>query len=594
MRSSLIAAVGIAGLEAVVIAVAVRGVLEGFVRVWLEKSWNYWFNEHGGVGAEERSLLNQLAHLPWGYRSLLTVAMQPLSRWHPRGRATMIFAVGALAAFGLVRCGVVPPRQLSPAAFAGFRLLQELLRVSQTVVQDGIASEVFRTNPKQAATLTAAFVGTTNAFRAVGLPTMGLALTFAPVRMSFLILAAFTALAVFLVAWFLNDEKRTAKHSEASNEGFELVGLSAATHKDEIEADVLRIEDVPQTINSKRLAMAAGMVACASTLLGLLPLVTTSASLAFFISSISCAACVAVSALTVGKRAALVNAYLVTARASSADVGSAQFCFYTDSRHSYPDGPHLDAFFYSTILSYVTNACALVGVVVYKRYLEKWSYRSVFRLTACLAGAVEVASLAVYLRIFKFFPALDKLLIVADEAVAEVVLHVHDIPWYLLLSSSCANGNDFVVLALCGAIRYLADAVAAYFGVVLLEAFQIDPDSSPRDALILPRFWKVKMARAFFAFVPAYFCVNYMIPRGSPVVDAEERSSSSRARENKDHSVGLAVDDDRVLSRDVEEEVRHRPAPINDLPEGDDAPLLVSSGGRSSPPLFREKVDDIR
>ncbi|KAJ8614229.1 hypothetical protein CTAYLR_001152 [Chrysophaeum taylorii] len=487
--------VEVVGARDLVVLVAVRGLFEGVVRIWTAAAWPYWLNAHGGVGARRREVLFMMVVVPWGFRSLATVALGPLRRWRA-GRAACLATLQTAMICAALVMGRAPAPRLSPELAMLCSIVFELARMSHVVVQDGILAAAVREHPNDAPSVTSVFVLTKNAFSILGLPTIGLALANWPVQFSYSPCLVFLAATILvLVAPALRDDDPHQKDY-------------ALARREENAEDA-------SIVDARRLVLAAIFCAAGSTATSALSLLGVDPVWGLLLSAAVAAAGSALVAFAVGSKPARVNFYVVVVRMFAVDLNAARWLYLTDDPVAFPRGPHLRPFFFTTVLAYVGNACTFLAVLLYKRCFGTWRWRTFFRFTATLAFFGQLLSLPVFLRVFASRPSLDAAFVLAEESFNMVVEHLADIPWYLLVASSAPPGADFHVMGLCGAARHLADPVQLYGGVILLRIFGVNPDATD-DARDLHRYWQVHLARASVAFVAAWCAVNLTIPTGVP------------------------------------------------------------------------------
>lgn len=552
MSSSMSRLVRVIGLREFLVIVAIRGCFEGIVRIWVWQAWPYWLTAHGGIGSRRRTLLYMMVVVPWGFRSLMTVLLGPLRRWRI-GRAFYLGIVQIAMVSGAFVMGSENPRRLPAEAAAASSLTFELSRMSHVVVQDGIINEIVRKHPNDSASIASLFVLLKNGFTLLSLPLMGFVLSEYDISVSYSCLVFLAILILLLVSWNLRDDDHFDKESCEYRDPASAVEMASSSEFEEEEATPPTASSVdddkappPQPINHSRLVYAGSFCAAGSLLTLFFPLMKVEPKTALFVALFLALGSSALTASALGSKIALINFYVVAMRMCAFDVNAARFCFFTDDADAFPEGPHLRPFFWTTVLSYVANACTFFGVLLYKRFFSDWQFTSFFKFTAVLALVGQIAALPVLLRIFKNSPTLDAGSVLLEEAFNMVVEHMNEVPWYMLIARHSANGTDFHVMGLCGAARHLADPVQFYGGILLLSFFDINPDGSHKDADQLPRYWKVHVARACLAFIPAFFCVSWMIPRGTPgarqtrKADAVDQSSPHR---NKEREAQLAQED---------------------------------------------------
>lgn len=441
-----------------IVLTTIRGVGEGWMKPWATNAMRYWYAGRD-VSGGRMVVLEQMALLPWGLR-----AMWPLL-------TRRVGLMQVLSSFGFFAMTLNPG--LRSAAVC--HMFDHVARVNYMVAHDAVLAKVAGDPTTTTWLLTPQNVGV-----ALGLPIAGLCLELLPVEASFYVLAVLAMLMALVLSQFLKYD--------------------------------------PIETNSFVPALYCSV---AAVVLVLMSFHNTDPSIGFVVAVFSCVTGVFVTRQALGDDLMKVSLYIVLIRAFAPNVRTAQFYFYTDSVDVYPEGPHLDAFFYSTLLGYATNFFGIGALFVYARYLSRCQWRSIFTFTALLTFLSQLLSLPVYWRWFRELPLMDVSVIFVDEAVLDVVEHLIQVPWYLI-TSKFAKNNGIVLLALCGSLRYLADYVSTYSGALLLSVSGVDPDGTAQDASVLPYFWQIKFIRAVCAFLPAYFTVPFLIPAGSAAREPQE------------------------------------------------------------------------
>lgn len=516
------------------IVVAIKGVGFGMVSPWFNKAIKYYFSE-AHVDANSRSVMMNIATLPWAFRPLLDAAVI-----FPRvgGQRSYLSAlmVGAISAFMVL--GSFAPTSISPLGVTALFVVVETALCAHDIVANGMVSRSIRHNPAHSHEIASMVWIVRISFQLLGLGFIGIALKRYSVLRSFSpCLVALAAFVLFLVAANLHDpaavQPRMAPHetllekqqANSPRAASDIPGSSGGGKEDTCDDE--KLDASLGSTQQRRLFVASIFIGSTSATISILPLLGVNWPTLLGATS-ALAALVASSALDsiFGREIALVNGYRMLVNACQPDLRAVTFVFYTDGPDEYPKGPHLDPFFYSAVMGYVARSCALVGICLYRKLLSDWSFRGVFRLSAFLSFLANVSALPVYLRLFRRTPRLDLGFILFEEAIRVIVKNLKDIPSTVLSARCCRKGNDATVLALCGAAGHLTEPVQTYTAIILLNTFFVNPSSRIDDGRHLKHLWKVKLICGALVLVPPVFFLDSMIPPGGPNDDLRKESCS--------------------------------------------------------------------
>lgn len=463
--------------------VAIKGVGFGIMSPWFNKAAKYYFSE-AHVDANSRSIMMNVATLPWAFRPLLGLTRQ-------RSYLSVLMAC-ATAAFLVL--GSLSPSSLSWVGVTALFVCVETALCAHDVVANGMISRSIRQHPQQSHDIASTVWLVKIGFQVLGLGFTGYMLKEHSVLRSFSPCLAGLAILV----WFL-------------------VTVSSNKAQEEPDDDALGAEQ------HKKLMLASAFIGTTSATISILPLLGVARPKLLCVVS-AVAAVVASSGLdaTFGREIALVNGYRMLVNACQPDLRAVTFVFYTDGPEYYPKGPHLDPFFYSAVVGFVARTCALAGIFIYRTFLSDWSFRNVYRLSGILAFLVNVSAMPVYLRWFRTDTRLDLGFILFEEAIRVIVKNIKDIPGTVLSARCCKKGNDATVLALCGAAGHLTEPMQTYVAIILLSTFSVNPSSRADDGEHLKHLWKVKLICGAMVLVPPLFFLNSMIPPGGPSDTAKD------------------------------------------------------------------------
>eukprot|EP00927_Polykrikos_kofoidii_P006601 TRINITY_DN12674_c0_g1_i1.p1 TRINITY_DN12674_c0_g1~~TRINITY_DN12674_c0_g1_i1.p1 ORF type:complete len:500 (-),score=67.13 TRINITY_DN12674_c0_g1_i1:242-1675(-) len=96
---------------------------------------------------------------------------------------------------------------------------------------------------------------------------------------------------------------------------------------------------------------------------------------------------------------AKVNAFFLVQTSLNCSVAGAAFYFMIDGPDKYSQGPHFSVEFVTTVIGVIGQVTALVGIMLYQRYMGDWKYRQLLVMTTLLLSGISVIDLLFYSRL---------------------------------------------------------------------------------------------------------------------------------------------------------------------------------------------------
>merc|ERR1712176_87829 len=103
--------------------------------------------------------------------------------------------------------------------------------------------------------------------------------------------------------------------------------------------------------------------------------------------------------ITLNPLIAKVNAFFLIQTSLAVSTGGATFYFFTDTPEQYPEGPHFSLEFFISVLGLISSACSLLGISMYSRYMQGWTYRRLLWLTNSCAFGLSIFDVVVFTRL---------------------------------------------------------------------------------------------------------------------------------------------------------------------------------------------------
>jgi len=207
----------------------------------------------------------------------------------------------------------------------------------------------------------------------------------------------------------------------------------------------------------------------------------------------------------------LMNAFFFLQSSSAISVEGGSFYFFTDDPTSFPLGPHFSVWFYTTGLGLAGNACGLLGLWAYGRYMTRWRYRSIFALSNTLWCIVSIVNALVFTRRNLQLGIPDHTFVLGGTVLQNIFERWTYVPGGVLLSQLCPQGMEATMFALLAGCHNLGRSVASYLGSFMLTYLQVSPSGLPHEELQFTRLWQAAACQAL-----APLLTLWLLPRMIP------------------------------------------------------------------------------
>mmetsp|Transcript_44928 Transcript_44928/g.106669 ORF Transcript_44928/g.106669 Transcript_44928/m.106669 type:complete len:566 (+) Transcript_44928:35-1732(+) len=183
------------------------------------------------------------------------------------------------------------------------------------------------------------------------------------------------------------------------------------------------------------------------------------------------------------------NAFTLLQNAFSLSIRGAAFYFYTDTTAQYPEGPHFTPFFYNTVMGVCAAVCSLLGILVYKRYLCKWRYRSLLLATNTIFSLLCLMDVMMFSRINLHLGIPDYSLMFGSTVFETIVLQWSWMPSVVILAYLCPRGMEATMYALLAGCANLGASVSGNLGALLLAVLGCTPSGAAHESAAFDRLW---------------------------------------------------------------------------------------------------------
>jgi hypothetical protein len=213
------------------------------------------------------------------------------------------------------------------------------------------------------------------------------------------------------------------------------------------------------------------------------------------------------------RRVALIQTYVLLQSVCNISTSSADFFFFTDTAAQYPEGPHFSTFFYVTVMGIVATLLYLAGVLLYKRFMEEWRFRTVLRLSNALLILFGSLNVVLVLRWNVAAGLPDWLFVLGAEGLQMVTSAWASMPVSLLMIQLCGPGIEATTYALMAGCANLGRALAQYIGAFLLEVLGVRPTGAVGESAQFANLWQASLIALLLPLIPLLL-IQWLIPDG--------------------------------------------------------------------------------
>jgi hypothetical protein len=160
--------------------------------------------------------------------------------------------------------------------------------------------------------------------------------------------------------------------------------------------------------------------------------------------------------------------------ATSINISSVVFYFYTDTADDCPTCPHFSATFYQTWWGIVDNLASLLGTVLFQRFMTGWTYRRALVTTQLAGCALALLDILQFTRWITPQPLPDEVLALGKGAFQNTVAMLAYMPVTTAISRVCPEGQETVTYALLAGFSNFGLMFASVLGAAVLEFSGLD------------------------------------------------------------------------------------------------------------------------
>jgi folate/biopterin transporter len=177
-----------------------------------------------------------------------------------------------------------------------------------------------------------------------------------------------------------------------------------------------------------------------------------------------------------------------------------------------------------SVLSVVGYVVFLLGTSLYNKYFSAWSYKAIWTYTQLLLAAVGFVDLVFVMRWNIALGLPDKLFMIGDEVIGDLVSRINSMPLFVLAAAVCPDGVEATLFAMNMSLSNFGRTIGGYTGVGLM--WMLGGINAP-EFNNLPAFI---VLRSLARLLPILL-IPLLVPDGSPTQeghDADQRPTAQQ------------------------------------------------------------------
>eukprot|EP00927_Polykrikos_kofoidii_P006602 TRINITY_DN12674_c0_g2_i1.p1 TRINITY_DN12674_c0_g2~~TRINITY_DN12674_c0_g2_i1.p1 ORF type:complete len:555 (-),score=83.18 TRINITY_DN12674_c0_g2_i1:31-1695(-) len=225
---------------------------------------------------------------------------------------------------------------------------------------------------------------------------------------------------------------------------------------------------------------------------------------------------------------AKVNAFFVLQTSLNCTLGGATFYFMIDGPDKYSQGPHFSVEFLTTVLGTVGQVTALVGIMLYQRYMGDWKYRELLLMTTLMLSGMSVVDLLFFSRLNLRLGIPDYAFVFGSTVFESIVFQWMWLPGVVILSQLCPQGMEATMYALLAGCMNLGNTIASNVGALVLELVGCTPDGSANEDDKFENLWIASVVSIILPLLTV-FLIPWLIPDAKQterLLDDDDRSAT--------------------------------------------------------------------
>jgi hypothetical protein len=208
---------------------------------------------------------------------------------------------------------------------------------------------------------------------------------------------------------------------------------------------------------------------------------------------------------------AKVNAFVLIQCCLNLRLGAASFYFMIDDEEQFPEGPHFEKWFVSSVLPIIGSLCSLFGIYTYNRFGRNMTFRDIFVVGNLIVFFAQSVDVLFYLRWNVAWGISDRVFVLGTSAFESVIAAWLWMPGIVILSQLCPRDMEAIMYALLAGCYNLGGCISANLGGFALIYFDVQPTGARAESAAFADLWKVSLLGAALPLL-SLVLVPYFIP----------------------------------------------------------------------------------
>lgn len=486
------------GGKLLVLLFAVEHVMRGFVDDFTKQSASYVYKSYS-TSAPQIQIYGGITQLPWALKPVIGLVSDvfPIGGYN-KFPYMMVFTVAGSLAFLVV--GAAPESVLPVTGVVVCLFLQSMQLSTLDILTEAKYAEKIQEKPRYGPGILSYVWFGMHAGSLAAMALSGLFIAISP-KLPYLISALPAALV--MIPLMLNYLEEKPKSSE---------------EVEKVKSKLL------QERESVFLCLLIAVVCMGMTACGLCVQSTKINALV----SVVCALIVtAAFCVLLAPEIAMFSAWSMIQASLSWSTSGASFYFMTDTAEEYPEGPHFSSFFYNSVIGSFGAIMAILGIVMFQKYLSRYPYRMLLVITNIAFSLANMLDVMLYTRANKRWGIPDHAFVLGTGTAQNILDQWQWMPQVIILSYFCPKGMEATVYALLAGSHNLGNTVAMNCGALLLESLGVNPDGSVGESAQFENLWKASAISGILPVITIVLLFRLVpdVQQGDPVM--EDRGSPS-------------------------------------------------------------------
>ncbi|XP_072962043.1 probable folate-biopterin transporter 3 [Typha angustifolia] len=199
--------------------------------------------------------------------------------------------------------------------------------------------------------------------------------------------------------------------------------------------------------------------------------------------------------------------FMFTSLALSLSIQEGMFYWYTDTK----TGPSFSQGTISFIYS-IGSVGSLLGVMLYQNFLKEYPFRGLLFWSQMISSISGMLDLVLVLRLNLKLNMPDRLFVMIDESVSQMIGRIRWMPLLVLSAQLCPSGIEGTFFALLMSIDHIGMLISSWGGGLLLQALKVSRTE-------FDNLWIAILIRNVLRIVP--LALLHLVPKRSSILKVD-------------------------------------------------------------------------